>query len=168
MGTNSNSSREATSSSQAPSEAEMNSPRLLRSFSAFHWAGLWLAVRMMPASAFSPVTAISVVGVVLNPMSSTSAPMACKVPHTIWFTRNPDRRASRPTTMRGRSTPPRWINFTKAAVNFTMSIGVKLSPGRPPIVPRMPDMDLISVIVILFCSFLRCLYLKLANLLFLF
>jgi len=31
-------------------------------------------------------------------------------------------------------------------VNFTMSIGVRLSPGWPPMVPRIPDMDLISVI----------------------
>ncbi len=31
-----------------------------------------------------------------------------------------------------------------AAVNFTMSSGLKPSPGRPPIVPRMPEMDLIS------------------------
>ena len=32
----------------------------------------------------------------------------------------------------------------KAAVNLTMSIGVKAPPGDPPIVPRIPDIDLIK------------------------
>jgi hypothetical protein len=33
-------------------------------------------------------------------------------------------------------------------VNLTTSSGVKLSPGRPPMVPRIPDIDLINVITI--------------------
>src|SRR5690606_31638266 len=38
-----------------------------------------------------------------------------------------------------------WIKRPNAAVNFTMSIGVNASPGRPPMVPRIPEMDLINV-----------------------
>jgi hypothetical protein len=34
-----------------------------------------------------------------------------------------------------------------AVVNFTTSSGVRLSAGEPPIVPRMPDIDFMSVIV---------------------
>lgn len=30
---------------------------------------------------------------------------------------------------------------------FTMSIGVSASPGRPPMVPRIPEMDFIRVII---------------------
>jgi hypothetical protein len=33
----------------------------------------------------------------------------------------------------------------KAAENFTISMGVRPSPGNPPIVPRIPEMDFISV-----------------------
>ena len=32
----------------------------------------------------------------------------------------------------------------KAAVNLTISIGVRLSPVLPPIVPLIPDIDLIN------------------------
>jgi hypothetical protein len=35
----------------------------------------------------------------------------------------------------------------KAAVNRTTSSGVKLSPTLPPMVPLIPDMDLIKVIM---------------------
>jgi hypothetical protein len=34
----------------------------------------------------------------------------------------------------------------KAAVNLTTSTGVRFSPTVPPIVPRIPEMDLINVI----------------------
>ena len=37
----------------------------------------------------------------------------------------------------------------KDAVNFTTSIGVKASPGLPPMVPLIPEIDLISVM----CSY---------------
>jgi hypothetical protein len=33
----------------------------------------------------------------------------------------------------------------KAAVYFTISMGVKASPAAPPMVPRIPEMDLINV-----------------------
>ena len=42
---------------------------------------------------------------------------------------------------------PFWI---QAEVNFVISSGVKLLPGIPPIVPRIPEIDLISVIKMLF------------------
>ena len=39
------------------------------------------------------------------------------------------------------------INFAYAEVNLTISIGVKESPTFPPIVPLIPDIDLIRVII---------------------
>jgi hypothetical protein len=39
-------------------------------------------------------------------------------------------------------------------VNLTISRGVKVSPVRPPIVPRMPEIDFISVIIYLKIIFL--------------
>jgi hypothetical protein len=36
------------------------------------------------------------------------------------------------------------IQVPNAAVNFTTSRGVRLSPGLPPMVPRIPEIDLIS------------------------
>ena len=59
----------------------------------------------------------------------------------------PDRRASRPTTILLLLTVHVLrIKVAYADVNFTMSNGFNPSPARPPIVPRMPDIDLISVI----------------------
>jgi hypothetical protein len=34
-----------------------------------------------------------------------------------------------------------------AVVNFTTSSGVRFSEGQPPMVPRMPDIDFMSVII---------------------
>jgi hypothetical protein len=34
-----------------------------------------------------------------------------------------------------------------AETNLTISSGFSVSPARPPIVPRMPEIDLISVIL---------------------
>jgi hypothetical protein len=69
----------------------------------------------------------------------------------------PDRRASRPTTKVSRFPPARWPrNVAKADVNFTTSRGLNPSPGRPPIVPRIPDIDLIKLInynVLIICPF---------------
>jgi hypothetical protein len=42
------------------------------------------------------------------------------------------------------------ITFANAAVNFTISMGVKLFPGLPPIVPLIPDMLLISATLYFF------------------
>ena len=64
----------AMSRTCAPSSASMNSPFSFSNFRAFHSAGLWLAVRMIPPSAPWAVTAISTVGVVESPPSITSAP----------------------------------------------------------------------------------------------
>ena len=52
-------------------------------------------------------------------------------------------RPSRPTTMFGLPVVL-LTHWPKAAVHSTMSCGVRLSPGRPPMVPRKPDIDLIS------------------------
>ena len=38
--------------------------------------------------------------------------------------------------------------FHKAAANFTISTGERLSPGFPPIVPLIPEIDFISAIYI--------------------
>ena len=37
------------------------------------------------------------------------------------------------------------IRVPKALANFAASMGVRDSPGNPPMVPRMPEIDFISV-----------------------
>ena len=76
-----------------------NSPRSFNNFKAFHCFGLCDAVRMIPPSAPSMVTASSVVGVVARSMSTTSQPIPIRVPTTTFFTISPEIRASRPTTI---------------------------------------------------------------------
>src|SRR5207247_436735 len=49
--------------SARPAASSRNSPRAERNLSAFHGAGLWLAVSMMPPAARRRSTAIGVVGV---------------------------------------------------------------------------------------------------------
>lgn len=106
---------------------------------------------MMPPQAPSIVTASSVVGVEASPMLTTSNPMPISVPHTTFLTISPEMRASRPTTMVLLFTVVvRRINAAYADVNFTMSNGFSVSPTWPPIVPRMPEIDLISVIIRVF------------------
>ena len=107
---------------------------------------------MIPPSACSKTTAISVVGVEAKPAFTTSTPHEIAVPQTSCSTISPERRASFPTTILylspaclGRRS---FIFSQYAYVNFTMSIGESPSPGEPPIVPRIPEIDLISVIVI--------------------
>ena len=142
------SSSSARESIRSPSSAFRNSPWLFNSFSAFHCLGLWLAVMMMPPWASSFTTAISVVGVVAMSISVTSHPIPSRVPVMIRCTMSPEIRASRPTTIRGRAErDDSLINVAYAAVNFTISRGVRFSPLGPPIVPRIPDMDLINVIM---------------------
>ena len=73
--------------------------------------------------------------------------MPMSVPHTMSLTISPDILASRPTTIF--PVPDlalRFMNVAYAVVNFTMSSGFSVSPVRPPMVPRIPDMDFISVI----------------------
>ena len=103
----------------------------------------------MPPSAPSQVTAISVVGVEARPIFTTSRPMAIRVPHTSLSTILPDRRASRPTTiLRACPSLERLINSAYAAVKRTISTPPRPSPERPPIVPRIPEIDFISDISI--------------------
>ena len=103
---------------------------------------------MMPPQAFSHVTASSVVGVVANPMFTTSKPMPVRVPTTISFTICPERRASLPTTITLEVfVVDLRIKVAYAAVNFTMSRGLNPSPALPPIVPLMPEIDLINDIM---------------------
>ena len=139
----------AQSRMACPCAAVRNSPSSLRSLRAFHWRGLWDAVRIIPPSAFEKRTASSVVGVDAKPHFTTSTPHATRVPHTRFSTITPLRRASRPTTtlylaalgaLRLRN------SLQYAYVNLTMSTGVRASPGAPPMVPLIPEIDLISVI----------------------
>ena len=150
-----NASEAARSRTAWPSIAVRNSPLSFRSLRAFHWRGLWLAVRMMPPSSLANRTAISVVGVEAKPHLTTSMPHPMRVPTTSCSTMSPDRRASLPTTTLYRSPLGcgfRWGRVAAyAAVNLTISTGVRALPGAPPMVPRMPEMDLISVIT---CSFI--------------
>ena len=98
---------------------------------------------MIPPPAFSLGTAISTVGVVERSRSITSMPQASKVPDTMFFTISPDKRASRPITTLWESLFF-FTHWAKAAVSSTISFGVRLSPGRPPMVPRMPEIDFMS------------------------
>ena len=110
---------------------------------------------MMPPSQWPSITVISVVGVVLRPVSSTSTPMPCRVPTTRRSTMAPLRRASRPTASFRRC--PGWAPLRKVAnaeVNFTTSMGVRPSPAGPPMVPRIPEIDLIRLIVSIFFIFI--------------
>jgi len=50
------------------------------------------------------------------------------------------------TTLFGRF--PALNQEPNAAVNFTMSMGDSVSPGLPPMVPRIPDMLLINATVL--------------------
>ncbi len=135
----------AIASTSLPCASLRNSPFSFRSLSAFHCTGLWLAVMMMPPQAFSAVTAISVVGVDARPMFTTSKPIPHRVDTTMPLTISPLRRASRPTTMTLLVlVVVLRMNVAYAAVNLTMSSGERPSPGAPPIVPRMPEIDLMS------------------------
>jgi len=44
------------------------------------------------------------------------------------------------------------MKVEKAAAKFTASIGVRLEPGFPPMVPRVPEMEDISVIYFKKCK----------------
>ena len=102
-----------------------------------------------PPQALSIATANSVVGVEAKPMLITSKPMLISVPQTTWLTISPEMRASRPTTILRRYL--RLTTFSrklaKAATDLAISTGLSVSPLRPPIVPRNPEIDLIKVIL---------------------
>lgn len=89
-------------------------------------------------------------GVVDNPRSITSNPKLTNVDVTNCCTMSPDGRASLPTTTAGFdfNLDERFIIHSEyPAVNFTMSTGVNPSPGFPPMVPLIPEIDLINVTV---------------------
>jgi hypothetical protein len=93
------------------------------------------------------LVAISTVGVVEKPKSMTSIPRLTKVFTTNWLTILPDILPSRPTTIlagNDLSCLLSAIMLPNEAVNLTISIAVKDSPGFPPIVPLMPEMLLIN------------------------
>ena len=147
MSANSNSSAAAIRNTSLPSAAFRNSPCSFNNFKAFHCLGLWLAVKIIPPHAPSIVTASSVVGVEANPIFTTSNPIPINVPQTTFFTISPEIRASRPTTILfDLLVVVLRINVAYAEVNFTMSKGFNPSPAWPPMVPRIPEIDLISVI----------------------
>ncbi len=148
-GANTKSSASAMRSTSFPCASFKNSPSWFNSFRAFHCAGLCDAVIMMPPQAFSITTAISVVGVVACPIDTTSNPMPLSVAVTRLSTIGPDMRASRPTTiLRCFNVVESFINLAYAAVNFTISSGLSPSPGTPPIVPLIPEIDLTSDIYV--------------------
>src|SRR5574344_691838 len=112
---------------------------------------------MIPPSAFSKTTAISTVGVDEREALTTSIPQAINVPQTRFSTISPEILASLPTTTLYRLLPGSLILslYEYAETNFTISGGVSAVPGSPPIVPLIPEMDLISVILRNFCSHQR-------------
>ena len=136
-----------------PSIAFINSPFSFNNFKAFQFFGLWLAVIIIPASAFSSVTAISTVGVVDKPKQITSIPKLTRVSTTIFSTIGPEILASLPTTIF-----PVFIFLfltkivTNEDVNLTISLVVKSSPSISPIVPRIPEIDLINGIIVVLAN----------------
>jgi len=94
-----------------------------------------------------PATASSTVGVVASPRSVTVIPMLLSVLITRSLTTGPEILASRPTTILRTSLFLLFTQEPKAALNFTISTGVRFSPDLPPIVPLIPDIDFIKVIV---------------------
>src|SRR5690554_591786 len=98
---------------------------------------------IIPPPAFSCATTSSTVGVVLRPRSTISMPKPCKVAVTNLETISPEILASLPIIILGF-----WVfsitHAPYAAVNLTTSMGVKLSPTVPPIVPRIPEIDFIN------------------------
>jgi hypothetical protein len=104
-------------------------------------------VRIMPPEAFKLGTASSTVGVVLKPKSTTSTPKLFSVELTSKLTKGPDIRASLPITTTGLSSPD--ASFTHKAYPVAKRIisgGVRPSPGAPPMVPLIPEIDLINII----------------------
>ena len=155
----SNSSDSAHSRTACPSAAVRNSPFSFSSLRAFHCLGLCEAVSMSPPSALEKRTAISVVGVDANPARMTSTPHATSVPQTTFSTISPESLASFPTTTVYLSPAPFGLRSRSlvqyAYTNLTISTGVSASPGFPPMVPRIPEMDFISDIISMFWFILR-------------
>ena len=80
-----------------------------------------------------------------KPKSITSIPKPCRVPTANCLIISPEIRASLPNTILTCSFCVLcFIQLPKAAVNLTTSIGVKESPTEPPIVPLIPEIDLMK------------------------
>ena len=138
----------------SPSLALINSPLLFNNFNAFQFLGLWLAVIIIPASAFSKGTAISTVGVVDRPKQTTFTPIFVSVSITKSSTIFPEILASLPTTILLLIMIFSFSSHkTNDLVYRIMSSLVKSSPFLFPIVPLIPEIDFISGIIIVFCKY---------------
>ena len=97
----------------------------MNNFNAFQFFGLWLAVKIIPPSAFFSFIMICVVGVVDKPVSMTLIPKLIKVDLTSSKRLFPEILPSRPTT-----TVLLFflvlIHVPYALTYLTTSIGVKL------------------------------------------
>src|SRR5882672_1020616 len=118
--------------------------------SAFHSMGLWLAVRMMPPAARWCSTASCTVGVATKPTSITWHPTDCSPAVAAPANIGPDVRASRPTTIDGRTARrpdglPSFAQVPNAAAHRATTSGVRSVPTRPrtpdTLTIRVSDMD---------------------------
>src|SRR6267142_5619696 len=118
--------------------------------SAFHSMGLWLAVRMMPPAARWCSTASCTVGVATKPTSITWHPTDCSPAVAAPANIGPDVRASRPTTIDGRTARrpdglPSFAQVPNAAAHRAITSGGRSVPTRPrtpdTLTIRVSDMD---------------------------
>ena len=112
------SSRNAKSRNADIVSASRNVPSGAANLSAFHSAGLWLAVTSMPPNAPAFSTANMSVGVATIPRSTTEQPTDVSPAETAAVNMGPDVRESRP-----------------------MMISVGASPGAPPALPARRTKD---------------------------
>ena len=109
-------------------------PPRTANFSAFHSAGLWLAVTAIPPAASASRTASISVGVGTMPSSTTSHPAERRPATTARCSIGPEVLESRPTTTFPRS-PSSLRNVPYAAPRPVTSSGVRGAPTTP----RKPD-----------------------------
>ena len=130
------------------SSFDKNSPSELKNFNPLYSSGLWLAVIINPATDSLFRTPQHKVGVVESPVSITLIPIEAKTEFTRVCINSPDFLPSLPviTVKLDEVGLFSFINLEKAAIDETISIGVKLSFFWPPIVPRKPDIFFIKVI----------------------
>ena len=105
-------------------------------FSAFHSAGLWLAVMAIPPCAAVWRTPSCTVGVGHTPMSTMRLPAESRPAMTACRTISPDVRVSRPTTIR-----PGPMAVPNAWAKRVSRTGVSESPTTP----RTPEMEILRV-----------------------
>ena len=131
----------------APISASINSPSSIQQLQSIPFFRIMTGGNDNSTQALSLLVAISTVGVVDKPRSITSIPNPVSVAVTSWLTMAPLIRPSRPTTtLAGVPALPACSHNSepKAAVNFTTSIGERVSPGLPPMVPLIPEILLIN------------------------